>query len=456
MGIEWGIAGGYTVASYWPRAFFIKLEFVTDSPTLHSLVVTPGTMPTLLHEVGHLVQDRATMFGVSDFLRFYKGMSSFQRYIDRVPAGEPIPIPARSQLVNGCISGESAPMWMAQAEAIRDAVYPRLAWPDDGQHWAYVDHTIAERDFRLGEDSFRVPVVTVRMVDNVNGGELDHLLGAWEIKEAYSVAVSLIHGGKEPDPREGYEYFVVDRILQKEFGEVSPKQMIAICHWALQDHHPGRHFFRLVEALLEAGHAPLPTADEVYDFCRTVTMESGYGEGARKLCDELDTRAAQHRQVNPKGSFVALLEWYAGGARSFLDLNSDPGRRFPLDTFFAVESMNLSEEQIQDGLESFFRQMPVPMIETANGFTYAVGGKSTDDGSVFFIRSLARLTNAIWAGRDPEWECPVYGACELAIKDDACRVRPWDKGSLEATCGMGAAAKYLSLTGRSFRFAGSK
>ena len=231
MGIEWGVVEGYTVAFYRPRAFFIKLNFVTDSPTLHSLVVTPDTMPTLLHEVGHLVQDRATVFGVFDFVRFYKGMSSFQRYIDRVPMGDPVPIPARSQLINGRIPGDSAPMWMAQAEAVRGAVYPRLSWPDNGQHWAFVDHAIAERDFRLGEESFRVPTVTVRMVDNVSGDELHHMLGAWEIKEAYSVAVSLIHGGKEPDPRMGYEYFVVDRILQKEFGAVLPQQTIAICHW---------------------------------------------------------------------------------------------------------------------------------------------------------------------------------------------------------------------------------
>ncbi len=329
MGIEWGVVEGYTVAYYRPRSFFIKLNFVTDSPTLHSLVVTPGTMPTLLHEVGHLVQDRATIFGVSDFLFFYKGMSSFQRYIDCVPPGSPIPIPARSHPVNGRIPGEASPMWMAQAEAVRETVYPRLSWPDDGQHWAYIDHTIAERDFRLGEESFRVPAVTVRMVDNVNGGELQHELGAWEIKEAYSVAVSLIHGGKEPDPRQGYEYFVVDRILQREFGDVTPHQTIAICHWALQDHSPGHHFFRLVEGLIEADHVPLPAAEAVYDFCRKVTTDTGYAEAAWRLCDELDARAQRHREVNPDGNFAALLEWYAQGGANVPRHERGPRPPFP-------------------------------------------------------------------------------------------------------------------------------
>ena len=61
---------------------------------------------------------------------------------------------------------------------------------------------------------------------------------------------------------------------------------------------------------------PLPPAGEVYDFCRKVTMDSGYAEAARKLCDELDVAAQQHRKVNPEGSFVVLLEWYAAQSAS--------------------------------------------------------------------------------------------------------------------------------------------
>ena len=46
---------------------------------------------------------------------------------------------------------------------------------------------------------------------------------------------------------------------------------------------------------------------------------------------------------------------------------------------------------------------------------------------------------------------PVFEACELSIKDEQCCTRPWGKGALTATCGMGAAAKYLNLVGRAFR-----
>ena len=45
MGIEWGIAEGYTVASYWPRAFFIKLDFVTDSPNPVASLLAAWTDP---------------------------------------------------------------------------------------------------------------------------------------------------------------------------------------------------------------------------------------------------------------------------------------------------------------------------------------------------------------------------------------------------------------------------
>src|SRR5204863_793105 len=107
-----------------------------------------------------------------------------------------------------------------------------------------------------------------------------------------------IHGGEAPDPRQGYEYFVVDRILQKQFGDVNPQQMVAICHWALQSLSPGRHLFLLVEALQEEG-ASLPPAPEVYDFCRALTLSGDYPEVARNLCDELVARAEGHRKVNP-------------------------------------------------------------------------------------------------------------------------------------------------------------
>src|SRR5580765_2353769 len=92
MGLEWGPVDEYAVAYYRPRAFYIKLNFATDSPGLRSLVLSRG-LPTFLHEVGHLIQDRATLFGVIDFLHCYKGLSSFRRYIDRTPRGEPLLIP---------------------------------------------------------------------------------------------------------------------------------------------------------------------------------------------------------------------------------------------------------------------------------------------------------------------------------------------------------------------------
>ncbi len=66
----------------------------------------------------------------------------------------------------------------------------------------------------------------------------------------------------------------------------------------------------------------------------------------------------------------------------------------------------------------------------------------TDDGVVFFVRSLSRFVSAVWDGLAEEYPCPVIDGCELAMKDDGCRSRPWDKGVLERTCWMGGAAKY--------------
>ena len=77
--------------------------------------------------------------------------------------------------------------------------------------------------------------VLVYLVEEATGEKLKHRLGAWEIKEAYSVAVGILHGGK---PKEvgnvGFEYIVVGRILAHYFDNVTPLHTIAICHWALR------------------------------------------------------------------------------------------------------------------------------------------------------------------------------------------------------------------------------
>ncbi len=116
----------------------------------------------------------------------------------------------------------------------------------------------------------------------LQGKKYTHRLGAWEIKEAYSVAVGILHGGKPKTPSSaGFEYMVVDRILAHYFDDVTPLQCIALCHWALQDLAPANTLFSLIE-MFEPHGKTLPPAGAIYDAARNEALDRGFEQNSRE------------------------------------------------------------------------------------------------------------------------------------------------------------------------------
>jgi hypothetical protein len=155
--------------------------------------------------------------------------------------------------------------------------------------------------------------------------------------------------------------------------------------------------------------------------------------------------------MNPTGSLGKLLTWYVQEARTLLARNIDRSRRFPLDMPLCMPLQRMLPDERQAALRRLFTELPVPLLRNITGQAWAFGGEAIADEVAFFVGALANQMYRVWAGRDAEWQCPVYETCKLAIRNDECRTRPWRKGLLEASCSYGNVAKVLRLADRHFR-----
>jgi hypothetical protein len=373
MGFESRNHEDMTLASYTPRAFVIRMYIDTLGDAPDELSWTPQSLQVLMHEFGHLLQDRATIFGVLDFLHFYDSFWSVRVCVDYWPPGQPIPIPLRNQLVADALPGTTTPLALAQVEAIRRLTYMSSAWRSGDANWAYESHEVVMHPLPFAGHHFDIPEVRLRLVDNATNDEYVRSFGAWEIKEAYSVAIGTIHGGELPTPQHGFEYVVVERILEHEFGELDPRQVVALCHWALQWDAPAERLMTLVDRLQAEGNHPLPPAEDLYDYCRDQARRDEYEARAETLIEQLWSTVRQHERDNPGSKLLGLLRWYADSAQTHLRRNLDRGRRFPLDTFACASSPSMSPEKLDQQLRALFTEMPVPMLQAIEGQTWSFG-----------------------------------------------------------------------------------
>ena len=108
----------------------------------------------------------------------------------------------------------------------------------------------------------------------------------------------------------------------------------------------------------------------------------------------------------------------------------------------------MAPDERQAVLRQLFTELPVPILRDITGQSWAFGGNGNADDIAFFVGGLVDLMYHVWSGVDIEWQCPEYESCSLAIRNDQCRARPWQKGLMERSCAYGNAAKVLRVADR--------
>ena len=223
--------------------------------------------------------------------------------------------------------------------------------------------------------------------------------------------------------------------------QVNNLQMVAICHWALQDMNPGINLVELVKAIKEES-SHLPDAMELYDSLRE-RFRMGFGRLPREIRGNFQEVLDNQRRAGEDDALYCVYAWYRCKVLRLLDLITDPGRRFPLDTALCDPEQPLA---------ALYAEVPIPIIETYDNAGYSYGVFDESSSSSYFLRSLARITNQLWNGATPEVECPWWDICgqsEIAFRDEKCRATPWITCIQRPCCPYGTAAAYLRLNDRS-------
>jgi hypothetical protein len=337
-------------------------------------------------------------------------------------------------------------VWARELDRLRAISEPRWEWTDDDRFWAFQRHEVHIHSESLAGRQMEFPEVRLDFVDNLSGELYSHSVGAWEIREAYAVAVGLLHGGKVKQPgRTGFEYLVIERLLAYHFGEVQPRQTIALCHWALQDLCPAVCLMRLIDKCLAEGWHQLPPAEEIYELSRDDALAFGFERNVRAItADTLPGLERGHASHGNKG-VADLFSWFRGHAEALLLTHLDRNRLFPLDTFLC-QKRPIAERERDAALDQFFREVQVPLIVFPEGETYTISATAHDEAVVFLNRCALRLFQWVWTSSDEHLRCPIYSACKAEVKDDHdCLHRPWMKSKLPKTCSFGGATKVLGL-----------
>jgi hypothetical protein len=431
------------LAAYYPRGFMILLKNEVFVPPLGPGIpeFSQESFPIFMHELAHLVQDRSTIRGVVEFLDMWDRVEAIAEHISA--CGHHVVVPFFDSDTGATRLSDNL-KWTIEAETIYSLREPREPWSSDGKHWAYQGHEVESVECRLAGRTIKIPRVTVVFIDNVSGDTYQHLIGAREIKEAYSVAVALVHGGSLPDIGSiAFEYVALERILSFFFGDVRPRQIIAICQWALQSLAPGFTLFEIIDAFTDG--IGLPDEEEIYNVLRRKEKFRGCAGIWNVLSDNIKL---YEQHLGPQCATLGkLFHWYREHAGFLLTIQFTESRCFPLDTYLTCDSTQESLEDHSKGLRQLFDEVEVPLIVWPNGsFTLISSDPETVREIVFLNVAIQHLIGSLWSSRKASWSCPLHTGCTLSMKDDSeCLHSPWKKGALLPTCPYGAAAILLRL-----------
>lgn len=426
------------LGAYTPRGFTIELLHPNFTVNAQGEIDMPLSLfPTFMHEYAHLLQDRGTFRGVMDYLNMLDQVTAVAGH--SLGSGDSILYPVIE--LNGTRHRlQPDQIWARELDRLRAMSEPRQGWKTNGNTWAYQQTRVIIREQTLAGRTIKFPFVYMDFIDNLTGATLSHTVGAWEIKEAYAVAVGVLHGGKVKElGMVGYEYLAIDRLLTYHFGEVSPRQTIALCHWALQDLSPATFLLELIQSIQEEGNTLL-SDEEIFDLGQKLAAEKSLERNWHDLLSrELRIREFQAARTGNETS--VLLKWLRERSMDLLTKQFTINRRFPLDTFLCRDSTKMSIEQKKAALKPMLEEVSIPIVLISDGSARTINSTQEDYDAVFISRAIEHLFHHVWTGTQPTCKCPFYEACNLSIKNDDCLTEPWLKGRLDKTCAYGIAAK---------------
>ena len=386
--------------AYTPRGFTIELCHPGfEPPKDGKLVFSKELFPTFMHEFSHLVQDRGTFRGVMNFLDLWDQISAVSNHCRL--HGDEVPRPIIQ--INGC--WHRLPPEQDLGEGTRPASRKeRTANRLDGRQ-SLLGVPATPNSHPQGNASRReieFPYVYLDFVDNVTGESYSHPVGAWEIREAYAVAVGLLHGGKLKQPGlAGFEYLAIERLLAYHFGEALPRQTIALCHWALQDLSPSLCLLRLVEKCKDAGWHKLPAAEELYELGREDALAFDFERNVREITSSTLPELERGHAAHGNEVVAQLFRWFREHAEVLLRKHLDPRRQFPLDTFLCQDSQRLSASERDKALNQLFFEVQVPLIIYPDGSHIAINATADDVDVVYVNRCALMLFNWVWKSNSP-------------------------------------------------------
>ena len=439
------------VGSYMPRTFSIRLlhPAIGKQPQNGPLYIPRAAFPTLMHEFGHLVQDWSTFRGVIDFLNLWDQVGAISDLAGRSGADIPFPVVGA-----GGVQRRLRPetLYALDLDDMHEVTEPRHRWKDGKPSWRYLRREIEIKPVWLAGRMIDSPFVWVYLLDEATGKEIKHRLGAWEIKEAYSVAVGALHGAKpKVAGKVGFEYLIVDRVLTHHFDGIIPLHTIALGHWTLQDLAPGNTLFALIEQLAASGRN-LPSPVNIYQMGRAEAFGRDFERNSREIIQSVEATAAHHASYGNE-TLARHLGWYRRHAERLLHLHLDPQRRFPMDTFLCEDSRALSEAECNQRLVPLFGEVELPLLFMPDGSTHSFSADPETESEAFFIQCVVDLFRHVWRRTDDSWPCLVYDSCNLPMKDTTeCKSQPWKKAWQHPTCAYGAAARLFGIApGKSIR-----
>ena len=410
---------------YVPGAFM--LHFVPGVLDENGKAI-PARRSEFMHEYAHFVQDLSTVYGALGFMDKWGYFTHVKALAHRASAPLQLPLSSQSSSVSPILLKLDLSRCISEAPG---------SWRR-GAFWAFEDW----QPYSLEEAN--TPFVMAKFRDNSTAEQYEQVIGAREVKEAYSIAVQQMHQDELIDESSlPFEYAAAGRILGS-LGKLTPRHMVVFCHWALQCRFPGCRLFELMQ-ITEQEFGYLPVPEVLCDFFRDSGQQKALAslEKHRATFSSLVADLGRHGDDDP---LFRVSQWYLSTAFPTIRQVLAEGKRFPLDTYLCTEQPDEDDEAIE-GWHKLVERFPIGLMESDEARVFSTTRDKWQQRAAQFFRCLMHLGLTAWSARVPKWSCPMLNSCSYSRREEAiCRETPWKMGDTKTSvCVYGAAARHVEV-----------